>query len=549
MSAETRDAGPGRPLVKTRRFSVSLVWIVPMVAVLVGLSLVVHSWMQRGPTITVTFKTGSGLTANKTEVKYRNVVIGHVSEVALSKDQKSVDATLELAKEAESFTREDSQFWVVRPRIGAGGVSGIDTLLSGDYIGADTGQATRRAKSFVGLENPPPITYGEPGRRFTLHAPDLGSLDIGSPLYFRKIPVGQVVAYNLDEDGKGVSIEVFVHAPNDRFVTENTRFWNASGIDVNLGANGVAVKTESLSSLLVGGIAFRAPEYSPNDQPAAENRAYELFDDQQAALAPPSGKAQYLRLRFDQSLRGLKVGAPVEFLGVEIGKVVTVNLDYDAQKHSFPVDVGIVIYPQLLGQAHIKLLQAMQHDPSDEAGGARLMGTFIDKGLRAQARTGNLLTGQLYISLDFYPKAPKVAFDPSARPVSIPTIPGSFEKVQEQLQAVVDKLSKLPVDRIANNLDSNLVELRKVLSQFNGKTLPGVQTTLEDVSKTLQSASSTLAEDSPQREQLTQTLDELERMSRSLRELSDYLGRHPESLIRGRPENATPGGLLAPPGQ
>lgn len=549
MSAETRETGPGRPLVKTRRFSVSLVWIVPMVAVLVGLSLVVHSWMQRGPTITVTFKTGSGLTANKTEVKYRNVVIGHVSEVALSKDQKSVDATLELAKEAESFTREDSQFWVVRPRIGAGGVSGIDTLLSGDYIGADTGQATRRAKVFVGLENPPPITYGEPGRRFTLHAPDLGSLDIGSPLYFRKIPVGQVVAYNLDEDGKGVSIEVFVHAPNDRFVTENTRFWNASGIDVNLGANGVAVKTESLSSLLVGGIAFRAPDYSPNDRPAAENRAYELFDDQQAALAPPSGKAQYLRLRFDQSLRGLKVGAPVEFLGVEIGKVVTVNLDYDAQKHSFPVDVGIVIYPQLLGQAHIKLLQAVQHDPSDEAGGARLMGTFIDKGLRAQARTGNLLTGQLYISLDFYPKAPKVAFDPSARPVSIPTLPGSFEKVQEQLQAVVDKLSKLPVERIANNLDNNLVELRKVLAQFNGKTLPGVQTTLEDVSKTLQSASSTLAEDSPQREQLTQTLDELERMSRSLRELSDYLGRHPESLIRGRPENATRGGLSAPPSQ
>lgn len=549
MSAETRETGPGRPLVKTRRFSVSLVWIVPMVAVLVGLSLVVHSWMQRGPTITVTFKTGSGLTANKTEVKYRNVVIGHVSDVALSKDQKSVDATLELAKEAESFTREDSQFWVVRPRIGAGGVSGIDTLLSGDYIGADTGQATRRAKVFVGLENPPPITYGEPGRRFTLHAPDLGSLDIGSPLYFRKIPVGQVVAYNLDEDGKGVSIEVFVHAPNDRFVTENTRFWNASGIDVNLGANGVAVKTESLSSLLVGGIAFRAPDYSPNDRPAAENRAYELFDDQQAALAPPSGKAQYLRLRFDQSLRGLKVGAPVEFLGVEIGKVVTVNLDYDAQKHSFPVDVGIVIYPQLLGQAHIKLLQAVQHDPSDEAGGARLMGTFIDKGLRAQARTGNLLTGQLYISLDFYPKTPKVAFDPSARPVSIPTLPGSFEKVQEQLQAVVDKLSKLPVERIANNLDNNLVELRKVLAQFNGKTLPGVQTTLEDVSKTLQSASSTLAEDSPQREQLTQTLDELERMSRSLRELSDYLGRHPESLIRGRPENATPGGLSAPPSQ
>lgn len=549
MNPQNGETGPGRPVVRTRRFSVSLVWTVPLVAVLVGLSLVVHGWMQRGPTITVTFKTGSGLTANKTEVKYRNVVIGHVSEVALSKDQKSVDATIELAKEAESFTRVDSRFWVVRPRIGAGGVSGIDTLLSGDYIGADIGEANQRARAFTGLENPPPITYGEPGKRFTLHTQDLGSLDIGSPLYFRKIPVGQVVAYALDEDGQGVNLEVFVHAPNDRFVTENTRFWNASGIDVNLGANGFAVKTESLSSILVGGIAFRAPEYSPGDQPAEENKAFELFDDQQTALAPPTGKAQYLRLRFDQALRGLRVGAPVEFLGMEIGKVVAINLDFDVQKRSFPVDVGIVIYPQRLGQAHVKMLKALNHEPSDEAAGARLMGSFVDNGLRAQARTGNLLTGQLYIALDFFPKAAKVAFDPTARPVSIPTVPGSFEQVQEQLQAVVDKISKLPVERIANNLDANLVEMRKVLAQVNAKTLPGVQDTLGEVTRTLQSASSTLAEDSPQREQLSQTLDELERMSRSLRELSDYLGRHPESLIRGRPENAAPKGLLVPPGE
>lgn len=192
-------------------------------------------------------------------------------------------------------------------------MSGIDTLLSGDYIGADIGQAEGRAKRFKGLENPPPITYGEPGKRFTLHTQDLGSLDIGSPVYYRKIPVGQVVAYALDADGKGVNIEVFIHAPNDAYVTDNTRFWNASGIDVNIGANGVAIKTESLSTLLVGGIAFRAPEYSPNDSAAAEARTYELFDDQQTALAPPSGKAQYLTLRFDQAMRGLKVGAPVEF--------------------------------------------------------------------------------------------------------------------------------------------------------------------------------------------------------------------------------------------
>ncbi|MNQ90398.1 Paraquat-inducible protein B [compost metagenome] len=323
---------------------------------------------------------------------------------------------------------------------------------------------------------------------------------------------------------------------------------------MNVGANGFAVKTESLSSILVGGIAFRAPEYSPNDKPAPEEYAYELFDDQQTALAPPNGKPQYLALRFDQALRGLKVDAPVEFLGMEIGRVVSINLDFDAKKRSFPLNVGIVIYPQRLGQAHTKMLAALNHDPNDEAGGVRLIGTFIENGLRAQARTGNLLTGQLYIALDFYPKAEKVAFDATARPVMIPTVPGSLEQLQEKLEAMVDKINKLPVERIAGNLDGNLVEMRKTLSQFNGKTLPGVQNTLSNVSKTLesanttlQSANSTLAEDSPQREKLGQTLDELGRTSRSLRDLSDYLGRHPESLIRGRPNNAAPMDLQAPP--
>ncbi|MCX2546235.1 MlaD family protein [Pseudomonas sp. COW5] len=546
-SAADQPRAPGQAPVKTRRFSISLVWIVPIVAVLVGISLVVHNLMQEGPTIVVTFKTGSGLTANKTEVKYRNVVVGQVSDVELADDQKSVNATIKLAKQAETFTREDSKFWVVRPRIGAGGVSGIDTLLSGDYIGADIGQSDSRGKYFKGLENPPPITYGEPGRRFNLHSSDLGSLDIGSPVYYRKIPVGQVVAYALDPDGKGVNIEVFIHAPNDAFVTENTRFWNASGIDVNVGANGFAVKTESLSTLLVGGIAFRAPDYSPNDVAAADEKSFDLFDDQQTALAPPAGKPQYLSLRFDQAMRGLKVDAPVEFLGMEIGRVVSINLDYDEKKRSFPVNVGIVIYPQRLGRAHEKMLKVLHHNPEDEAAAVRLIGTFVDNGLRAQARSGNLLTGQLYIALDFFPKAEKVAFDPTARPIVIPTIPGSLEQLQEKLEAMVDKLNKLPVERIAGNLDGNLVELRKSLSQFNTKTLPSVQNTLADVSKTLQSANSTLAEDSPQREKLTQTLDELGRMSRSLRELSDYLGRHPESLIRGRPDNAAPLDLKGPP--
>jgi paraquat-inducible protein B len=537
-----REDAPGQPAhgeIKTaRRWSVSLVWIVPIIALLVGISLVVHHRLQAGPEITITFKTGEGLTAEKTQVKYRNVVIGQVSEVELSEDQKSVTATVKLAKRAASFTREDSKFWVVRPRVGAGGVSGIDTLLSGAFIGADSGTSNTTRKDFIGLENPPPITYGEPGKRFTLHTKDLASLDIGSPLYYRKIPVGQVVGYALDKDGNGVDLEVFVEAPNDAYVTHNTRFWNASGIDVGVSANGFSVKTESLSAILIGGIAFGAPEYSAASPAAAEGRDFDLFADAQTALAPPPGKAQYLSLRFDQALRGLKVDAPVEFQGLEIGKVVSVNLDFDPDTSSFPIIVGIVIYPQSLGQAHAKMLRLLNHNPEDEQNAVRIIGNFVEHGLRAQARSGNLLTGQLYIALDFYPKAEKVTFDPDARPVLLPTVPGSLDLLQEQLQAMVEKISALPLDRIANNLDGSLNELRVGLKQFNGQTLPGIRSTLNDVRSTLKSANSTLAEDSPQREQLGDAIDELGRMSRSLRDLSDYLGRHPESLIRGRPKDA-----------
>lgn len=525
--------------IESRRFSVSLVWIVPIVAVLVGISLFVHTLLQEGTTITVVFKTGSGLTANKTQVKYRNVVIGQVSDVELSDDQKSVKATIQLSKKAKNFTREDSLFWVVRPRIGAGGVSGIDTLLSGDYIGADIGQSPKQTKNFTGLESPPSITYGEPGKRFTLMAQDLGSLDIGSPVYYRKIPVGQVVGYALDSEGRRVAVEVFIHAPHDTFVTENTRFWNVSGIDLNVGANGFKVKTESLSSILVGGIAFRAPQDSPNDTPAEEHSAFDLFVDQHVALAPPPGKGQYLNLRFDQALRGLKVDAPVEFLGIEVGKVVSVVLDFDENTRSFPVDVGIVIYPQRLGLAHDKMLHSFKHDPNDVASGIQLLGAFVDNGLRAQARNGNLLTGQLYIALDFYPKAAKVAFDPIARPVMIPTLPGNLEQMQGKLVALIDKLNQLPVERLAGSLDSNLSELRKVMTRINASTLPTVENTLDDMSKVLQSASSSLAADSPEREQLKQTLEELGRTSRSLRELADYLGRNPEALLRGRPSTTS----------
>lgn len=531
---------PARPQVKARKARVSLIWLVPVVAGLIGLSMVVHDFLNVGPKVVVSFLTAEGLEAKKTQVKYKNVVIGTVTDIALSDDRTHVLATIELNQSATPFTRKDSQYWVVRPRIGAHGVSGVDTLLSGAFIGADAGSSEETGTDFKGLENPPPVTFGEKGKRFILHTDDLGSLDIGSPIYFRRIQVGQVVAYELAKNGKGVDVEIFVNAPNDQYVLTDSRFWNASGVDVSLGAAGLKVSTQSLTSIISGGIAFREPKYSPDAKPAEPNAEFKLFEDQTTALAPPDGEPKYIRMRFNQSLRGLVVNAPVDFLGVNIGRVVSVDLDYDPATGAFPGMVGAVIYPQRLGAANDKLKeQAGSGDEEEQT--SRILGRFVERGLRAQVRNGNLLTGQLYIAMDFDPKAAKVVYNAKARPMEIPTVAGSFDKLQEQLQAFVDKLGKVPIDELGKNLNGSLIELQKTLKNVNGQVLPQMAGTLQQAQKTLGTANDTLSDDSPARQQLGQALEEVQRTARSVRALTDFLGRHPESLIRGRSGDAAPG--------
>ncbi|GAA0888198.1 intermembrane transport protein PqiB [Rhodanobacter soli] len=528
-----------RPVVKRRRFNASLIWLIPALAALVGLSLVINNWLQAGPQITISFQSAEGLDAGKTPVKYKNVVIGRVNKIHLSGDRSHVLVNVALEKSAESFASKDTRFWVVRPRIGLGGVSGIDTLLSGAFIGADVGDSNEYEDQFQGLEAPPSVNHGAPGRSFTLRSDDLGSLDIGSPVYYRRIQVGRVASYQLDKDGKGVSLQIFVDGPNDKFVTRSSRFWNASGVDVSIGANGLKLNTQSLATVLAGGVAFQDPPGPHDSTPAPEDNEYKLFGDQATAMAPPDGTPHYIRMRFEQSVRGLAVDAPVEFLGINIGKVVSVRLDYDEQKQRFPVLVGAVIYPQRLGAAYDKL-EALAKAHGENADLSQLMGRLVDHGLRAQARTGNLLTGQLYVALDFIPKTPKVAFDPQAKPLTLPTVPGSFDKLQEQMAEIVDKLNKIPFDSIGRNLDQTLAGLNATLKQVNGQTLPALTDTMHGVQKTMGTANDALAGDSPLQQNLGATLEQVQRMARSLRVLTDYLGGHPESLIRGRRPDAKP---------
>lgn len=552
MSESTTTSSPSPPVPRVAvarkpRWSASLIWLVPIVAALIGIGMVVHNWASEGPLIEISFITAEGLEAGKTQVKYKDVVIGLVDSIRLAKDRTHVVVRVKLDKDAEGFANAGSRFWVVRPRFGTTGVSGIGTLFSGAYIGADVGVAQETQTQFVGLERPPAVIHGSPGKRFVLRAADIGSLDIGSPVYYRRVQVGRVVAYELDKEGRQMRVDVFVDAPYDHYVTVSSRFWNASGVDLNLDAGGLKLNTQSLATVIAGGIAFQTPPGPHDMAPAAEGAEFTLFEDLQTAMAPPDGEPAYLQMRFEQSLRGLAVGAQVDFRGIVVGKVVSIRLDYDADKQRFPLIVGVVIYPQRFGRAGEKLAQLAQNQGGDDnARLANFVRPLVARGLRAQARVGNLLTGQLYIALDFLPNASKAVFDPAARPVELPTTPGSFDRLQEQMTSIVDKLDRIPFESIGRNLDSAIAHLDQTLRQANESTLPQFNATLAGAQSTLGSAQQAIAADAPLQRDLARTLAEVERAARSLRVLADYLGVHPETLLRGKPADPAP---RAVPGQ
>ena len=267
-----------------KRHSIQLVWLIPIVAAMIGGTLAVKTYLQKGPTITITFKTGEGLEAGKTKIKYKDVEVGVVKDITIAKDLKHVIATAELKKGVTPYLVEDTRFWVVRPRISGGSITGLGTLMGGAYIGMDVGKSKEPQRAFTGLERPPVVTMDVPGSRFLLHSADLGSLDIGSPLYFRRIQVGQVVSYELDKGGTGVTFTVFVNAPYDKYVKANTRFWNASGIDLTMDASGLKLNTQSLVSILIGGIAFQTLDEEGEAPPTGPNTAFTLFASRDEAM-------------------------------------------------------------------------------------------------------------------------------------------------------------------------------------------------------------------------------------------------------------------------
>lgn len=535
--------------VPKKRARVAVVWIVPIVAALVGVGIVVQQYVSEGPTIRISFRTAEGIEPGKTFIKYKDVDIGKVTEVVLSKDYSKILVTAKMEKHAGGLLVEDSRFWIVKPRVTLGGVSGIGTLLSGRYIGIEPGKSANSSGDFVGLEMPPPVTGGMSGREFILRAGTLGSLGIGSPIFYRRLNVGQVIGYDLAPDGKSMEIKIFMNAPYVGYITSDTRFWESSGIHASVGAGGFSLQTESVLSILVGGIGFETPPSATGGKPAPEKSVFTLFDNRDAAMAPQMSESDRYVLYFHESLQGLSVGAPVSMLGLPVGEVTAVGLDYVPETHGIRTRVEIMTYQYRLLRHLGKTAAAAMKIMSLQERHKIMQRLVEEKGLRAQLRTGSIISGQLYVALEYFPDAPKARIDRTKEPPQFPVVPGKMENIELQLKSILAKLDKMPVEEIGKGLrktietlDETLQSANRTLTRVDAETLPEAKKTLEDLRRAATAAervlSSTdttlLGPDAPAQQELRDALQEFTRAARAVRELADYLERNPEALLRGK---------------
>ena len=532
-------APPSARVHRRRRLSFQVVWLLPIIAALIAGWLVSRNIAREGPQIVIGFRTGDGLTAGQTQVRYKAVQLGTVRAIHLSQDLSKVEVDVNMLSSADRMLTDKARFWVVRPRLTLGNISGLDTVLSGSYIEMDPGTPSGpRQTRYAGLEDPPAVRSGEPGTSYVLTAQRVGSLSSGSPIFFHDIVAGEVLNYDLQPNGDSVKLHIFVRAPFDRFVRSDTHFWNASGIAVDLGAQGVQLRVSSLQAAVSGGVAFddvlglNAPRTPPDMN-------FPLFNDEAQARAAGYSTQVKLVTYFDGSVRGLSIGAPVELNGIQIGSVTDVRLQFDPIAATSRVAVHMEVQPQ-------RFLPPDKIHPGDTL---RIAQGLVKRGIRAQLSTANLITGQMLVSFAFEPNAGPAEARMEGDEVVLPGMSGGLDSITSNLSAIAQKLNSLPLDQVVRNLSDTLhgiselvngAALRGTLSNVDAATrqLPGVarqlDATLAQANKLVTSANAGYGNTSEFQRNLERLLQESSDTLRSVRLLANYLSVHPEALIRGR---------------
>jgi paraquat-inducible protein B len=543
------------PHASTRRSRrVSAIWIIPLVAVAIGAWLAWDTLSKEGPTIKISFESGEGLQAGQSQLKYKDMVFGTVKSLELSPDQTHVVMTVATTRQAEPLLTEGTIFWVVKPRLFAGNVSGVETLLSGSYIGMlPAAKAGKSERDFVGREDPPVLGTHVPGRTFLLRSKRIGAVSVGSPIFFRDLNVGEVLGWDIADMAEYVTIHAFVRAPYDTYVHDQTRFWNASGVSIKLGGTGVEVQMESLKALLLGGVAFETPAAEIHTAETPENHEFPLFADRETANAASYTRKIPAISYFSGSVSGLAPGSEVRVHGLKVGEVTDVRLTYDVAKDAVLAPVRYEVEPERVVGVGKRVFKT----------DAESVDALLKKGLRASLQSASLITGQQIVALEFVTDAPPAEVSMDGPDFVVPaTEGGGFAGLTASATELLNKVNTMPFDQIGASLNGilksandfaqgpqmkkTLTDLAAMIASAQGmvqrldtKQLPeltaGLEKTLTSANKLVVSLDNGYGDNTKFNRDLERLLVQTNEAVRSLRSLTDLLARHPEALIKGRP--------------
>jgi paraquat-inducible protein B len=535
-------------ILRARRWNI--VWVVPLVALLLGGWLLYRNFAAQGPVARVRFDTAEEIYAGKTEVRCRSVKVGIVKDVKLADDLKSVLVYLELAPASEGLLRRGTRFWVVKPRLSAAEISGLGTLIQGSYIELDPGpQDAEKWTLFKGRETPPATNRSVPGRRLTLTAEEAGSLSIGAPIYFRGFEVGRIEGRELAENGLKVTYNAFIKENYSHLVTENTRFWNTSGIDISANAEGVKLRTPSFQAMVSGGVSFGVTDGENPGNPATDGMSFTLFRDEDAARHSTFNPTVKFLLLFDQTVRGLTEKAPVEFRGITIGRVAQISFDLVAGADDPRIPVLIELDPSL-----VRPETAREMTKPDSV----FFSEEVSKGLRAALKTGSLLTGALFVDLDYYPDAAPAKLEKAGDFTAFPTTSSGFAQLEAKLSAILDKIQAMPLEQTMADLAAAAAEAKTTIAESRSTlreieaTAAAARKTLEDpefrelpadLRKSIAALEKSIASVGPDgavQGDLLRTLDELRASLRSLKSVATTIDEKPNSLLFGRDSSGNP---------
>lgn len=468
------ETDPPSPEIETPRTEtsrrLSLVWLVPLAALLIALAVAWRAYSDRGPLVEIVFQNAAGIEAGQTQVRFRDVNVGMVERTELSDDLTRVVVGVRIDKEVAHFLDDSAKFWVVRPSVSAQGVSGIETVISGVYIGAYwDDQIGARKESFVGLESAPLTPGGQSGLRVRLRAPDGGSMTVGAPVLYKRIEVGQIEKIDLTPGGD-VTIDLFINAPYSDRVTQGARFWNASGFSIELGAGGASLNVDSLISLLRGGVSFDT--VGSDLSPVEEGHEFELYASESAArqnlVENLPGERVELDVNFEDSLRGLQPGASVEYQGVKVGDVKSIQAvvvgETDAPRVILRATLAIA--PQRLG---------LGGEPAGDASGRTLdlLSSAVRQGLRARLASKGLLGQTLSVELVTLPDAPPAELDRTAVPNPIlPSAPAETSGVAASAQNVLDRITELPLEDLLDAAVTLISNVNALVTDDRVKSAP-----------------------------------------------------------------------------